>query len=106
MHWPNFTNSGQCGGRMQLERIAAQNPWWQDRGAIHEDRHLQELERSPIHRRPQVIGEFALEPELIYTLRGPRQVGKTTLLKCLIASCLAGEWPGLEVPPLPALSGL
>ncbi|MFQ5796535.1 MAG: ATP-binding protein [Candidatus Bipolaricaulia bacterium] len=83
---------------MQLERLAAQNPWWQDAGFIREDRHLQEFERSPIHWQPHVVNELTLEPGLIYTLRGPRQVGKTTLLKRLIASCLAGEQPGLEAP--------
>lgn len=83
---------------MNLERLAAQNPWWQDAHAIQADRHLHELERSPILWRPSMLKEISLEPELIYTLRGPRQVGKTTLLKCLIRSCLAGEQPGLEDP--------
>jgi predicted AAA+ superfamily ATPase len=83
---------------MNLERIAAQNPWWQDARAIHEDRHLQEFERSPTPWQPHVLNEITLEPDLIYTLRGPRQVGKTTSLKRLIHSCLAGEQPGLADP--------
>jgi len=83
---------------MKLERLATQNPWWQDARAIQTDRHLQELERSPTPWQPRILNEISLEPDLIYTLRGPRQVGKTTLLKRLIQNCLVGEQLGLEDP--------
>lgn len=83
---------------MKVERLAAQNPWWQDARAIQTDRHLREFEQSPTPWWPRVLDEISLEPNLIYTLRGPRQVGKTTLLKRLIQNCLTGKQSDLEDP--------
>lgn len=77
---------------MPLSRaLIRDNPWWADPGAIEHDAHLQRLrERGPTfeHRRP-----FRLDADAVYTLRGPRQVGKTTLLKKIILDLLEGDDP-------------
>lgn len=83
---------------MNVEQLAGQNPWWQDARAIQLDRHLRELAQSPTPWRPYLLDEISLEPNLIYTLRGPRQVGKTTLRKRLIQNCLTGKQPDLADP--------
>lgn len=49
-------------------------------------RYLRQLEQQPLvyeHDLP-----FALDVDGVYTLRGPRQVGKTTLLKTLVRDLL------------------
>jgi len=63
-----------------------ENPWWSDPSEIETDYHLRKLERQPLvyeHDSP-----FELDVDAVYTLRGPRQVGKTTLLKRLVRELL------------------
>lgn len=61
-----------------------QNPWWKKRGAIKKDKHLVALAKSKVPWRPRIRYKFRFNRDIVYTLRGPRQVGKTTLLKDLI----------------------
>ncbi len=71
-----------------IEMLRENNPWWLDPGAIEEDPYIREAEASPLQWRPAILGEFSLGEPLVYTLRGPRQVGKTTLVKLLIRRLL------------------
>lgn len=73
---------------MAIELLSAQNPWWADRSAIQQDRHLSEYYKAPIHWRPALLDEIRLDEDLIYIIRGPRQIGKTTSLKLLIEAML------------------
>ena len=65
-----------------------QNPWWRRREAITEDKHLIKLKESSIKWEPRIRHTFNLNADMVYTLRGPRQVGKTTLLKLMIEELL------------------
>jgi predicted AAA+ superfamily ATPase len=73
-----------------MERILIeQNPWWENAGAIDGDKHLIEYQNAKV--------KFPL-PELdlsrgVYILRGPRQVGKTTLIKNMIKDRLKKTEP-------------
>ncbi len=59
------------------------NPWWEDKQAIQLDKHLNEVKNFKyIYSTPLLKKEFKLGN--IYTIRGPRQIGKTTFLKQLI----------------------
>lgn len=59
------------------------NPWWEDKQAIHLDKHLKELELFKyVYHAPLLQQEF--KEGNIYTIRGPRQIGKTTFLKQFI----------------------
>jgi len=71
-----------------LDNLFNQNIWWQDRGLIEHDPKIREFNARRIKWRPGVIDEFDLNQFAIYTLRGPRQVGKTTALKLLIRDLL------------------
>ncbi len=72
-------------------QLRAANPWWKDRKSIENDEKITEWERS-IHYDPRLRHEirYDFEPDntVIYTLRGPRRVGKTTLLKLQIRDFL------------------
>ena len=73
--------------------IRAANPWWHDAAAIDRDPAILDVGRSAVKR---ILGEqhrFAAGDH-VYTLRGPRRVGKTTLLKMEIRRLL-----GEGVPP-------
>jgi predicted AAA+ superfamily ATPase len=64
------------------------NPWWKGKEYISDDKHIREYEAKKIKWRPRLLEEIKLKPNNIFTLRGPRQVGKTTLVKLLIRALL------------------
>ena len=70
------------------KQIIDQNPWWRRREAITQDKHLIKLKESSIKWEPRIKHTFNLNADIVYTLRGPRQVGKTTLLKLIIEELL------------------
>lgn len=68
--------------------LALLNPWWKGKGHINEDRHMREFEGKKYKWKPELLVKIKLLPDNIFTLRGPRQVGKTTLIKLLIRDLL------------------
>jgi len=72
--------------------LAASNPWWVTPMAIEADPHIRSLRAGPFVWQPPVMDDIPLRPGSVHTLRGPRQVGKTTTVKKLIERLLqAGE---------------
>lgn len=67
-----------------------QNPWWQDKNAIARDPKILDFENNKIKWIPPIFNDIQFVPPKIYTIRGPRQVGKTTLLKLLIRKLING----------------
>ncbi len=76
---------------MSIERIGRQNPWWGDIETIKNDPHIIAFNASPLKWYPNFLSRIRLKQDLIYALRGPRQVGKTTLIKNLIQRLLQEE---------------
>lgn len=66
-----------------IQELARSNPWWTDPRWETSDPHVLAAARAPYQRRPAVLDDIA--PPNLYTLRGPRRVGKSTLLKQTIA---------------------
>lgn len=68
------------------------NPWWKDRREILTDDLIKEWENSSIKYDPRlrykITYDFKPENTVVYTLRGPRQVGKSTLIKLQIRDFL------------------
>ncbi len=73
---------------MSIERTAEHNPWWADRSAIRQDKHLSEFYKARLRWHPAILDEILLTEDLVYIIRGPRQIGKTTTLKLLIEALL------------------
>jgi len=71
------------------EQILAQNPWWTEQGWPVGDRQLALLAGQPVRLPAELVGTIDLDRAGIHVLRGPRQVGKTTDLKLLVARALA-----------------
>jgi predicted AAA+ superfamily ATPase len=65
---------------MELTRIVEQSPWW-TQGDVATDPHLARFEALPVRLCHPVEAALDLGRTGIYVLRGPRQIGKTTLLK-------------------------
>ena len=68
------------------------NPWWQPAYKISTDKKITEWNKSSIKYDPRLRRkiEYNFEPSntVVYTLRGARQVGKTTLVKLQISDFL------------------
>lgn len=61
-----------------------QNPWWRKPDSILKDKYILALTKSKVRWEPRLKYKFDLNTDAVYALRGPRQVGKTTLLKDII----------------------
>jgi predicted AAA+ superfamily ATPase len=73
---------------MSQADFVAHNPWWLNRKEIEEDPRIVEWEASRFKWTPRLGETFQWELDVIYVLRGPRQVGKTTLMKLKIRELL------------------
>lgn len=71
-----------------LPDLREQNPWWRKKESINEEVRIKDYKKSKYKWDPRIKETFKLEKDIIYTLRGPRQVGKTTLTKLLIKKLL------------------
>lgn len=76
-----------------IAQIAVMNPWWSDPWSITQDRKLQEVDNANWKWTPKLINTFNLDVDSIYSLRGPRQVGKTTLMKEMIRRLITANKP-------------
>ena len=73
---------------MEMRELAKRNPWWKNKELILEDRNLKQREGSKVDWTPRIKYKFTLTEDAIYTVRGPRQVGKTTLVKIMMKELL------------------
>lgn len=71
------------------DQIIAQNPWWSEPEWAVEDRQLARLAAQPIRLPAALVDEIDLTRAGVHVLRGPRQAGKSTDLKLLVARALA-----------------
>lgn len=73
-------------------RIALQNPWWTSGDWTTGDPHLRRLSRRPTRLPAPLVDAIDLTDAAIHTVRGPRQVGKSTDLKLIAERALAAEY--------------
>lgn len=73
---------------MISQDLVDDNPWWRSPDLIHKDMKIVELDNSTVVWHPRIAHTFNLGEDLVYTLRGPRQTGKTTLIKSQIKKLL------------------
>lgn len=78
-------------------QIVAQNPWWSATDWRAADQPLSSLAAQPVRLPAQLAEALDLTSAGIHILRGPRQVGKTTELKLLVARALAQGRPARSI---------
>ncbi len=78
---------------MDIAELAKQNPWWAEPSAIEADDKIRDFESSSIQWTPRLKKYLHLDKDVLYSLRGPRQVGKTTLAKLIIREELKRRKP-------------
>lgn len=66
-----------------------QNTWW----TKEKDPHIRNWEASPVRWIPPILNDFHLQEPGLHFLTGPRQVGKTTMLKMMIRNELSKRDP-------------
>lgn len=69
---------------VEISELTRQNPWWVAKNSVEEDTRILDFERSSVKWIPRLKKYLALDKDAVYSLRGPRQVGKTTLIKLII----------------------
>ena len=60
------------------------NPWWREPRLIELDEDYHKWKQSKVKWTPRLLQEIDLKPFALHFIYGPRQVGKTTLLKLLV----------------------
>jgi hypothetical protein len=69
-----------------MQELPQANPWWRTPCWATDDPHLSEVATAPFTWTPTVLDDVA--PPNLYALRGPRRVGKSTVVKQAIARLL------------------
>ncbi|GAB6945150.1 ATP-binding protein [Vulcanisaeta sp. JCM 14467] len=64
------------------------NPWWRGRERIDEDPDIVRLRNARVRWVPREINLVSLRPFSLNFIYGPRQVGKTTMIKLIIKDLL------------------
>ena len=82
---------------MDFIHISKLNPWWKDPSTISNDAEIKEFDDAKIQWIPRIKHYIKVDKDKIYTLRGPRQVGKTTLVKILIRDLLKGIYDSKSI---------
>src|SRR3989338_8905104 len=78
---------------MDIQTLQKQNPWWENPQRIGEDIKLKELEKFDIIWSPRILKHIDFEKNAVYSIRGPRQIGKTTTIKIVIKNLLKTKNP-------------
>jgi predicted AAA+ superfamily ATPase len=80
---------------MKLETLRFQNPHWDRVEDFFNDPSLERLEKVPKTLFHPIKNRIILESDRIFVMKGPRQIGKTTLVKLLMKEILqSGKPPG------------
>lgn len=79
------------------DQIFEQNPWWTNAGWRSRDPHLTSLDRRPVRLTSDFVAGLDLTTPGFHTLRGPRQVGKSTDMKLLVERALDEGTEGRRV---------
>lgn len=78
------------GATMEItfQLLQQQNPWWFREEIILDDEKIADYEGQTYQYIPSALSEFPKDTDAILTLRGPRQIGKSTTMKLLIRKFL------------------
>jgi len=70
---------------MRFEDLYDVNTWWLDPDSIKTDKHVIMYETKKYRYHPsRILEQIKFDEPGLYTLRGPRQIGKTTTIKLII----------------------
>jgi len=73
---------------ISFQLLQQHNPWWFREELILEDEKIADYELESYRYIPPLMFEYPEDTDAILTLRGPRQIGKSTTMKLLIRRLL------------------
>jgi predicted AAA+ superfamily ATPase len=73
---------------MEVSDFNIHNIWWKGKDYLKDDKHLRDFREKKYRWQPRILSDIKLVPGNLYSLRGPRQIGKTTLVKLIIESLI------------------
>jgi len=82
-----IVNNSNC-HKMQISQLQQHNPWWRRPEYILDNPFIKELEKQKFVYYHPLYKDFPLKKDAVLTLRGPRRIGKTTLLMLLVKKLL------------------
>lgn len=82
---------------MEQDLLKLQNPWWDKSNPRKEDTDLLQIKGKPFFYKNPLVEELKFSTGDIHIIRGPRQVGKTTLLKLWIERLLGENFNPLNI---------
>ena len=71
-----------------ISQLQLHNPWWTKAELIEENPYLKELQLEEFIYKHPLLGSFPFDKDSLLILRGPRRIGKTTLIMQLIKQLL------------------
>lgn len=83
-----LANTIGCTMEITFQLLQQQNPWWFREEIILDDEKIADYEGQTYQYIPSALSEFPEDTDAILTLRGPRQIGKSTTMKLLIRKLL------------------
>jgi len=83
--------------QLSISELSDQNTWWRDKTLVESDQLIVAWEKSSFKWRPRIVETFRWDANVIYSLRGPRQVGKTTLLRLKVRELLRNGVDGRRI---------
>jgi predicted AAA+ superfamily ATPase len=78
---------------VEIAELTKQNSWWADANSINSDPKIIDFESAKVKWVPRIKKYIPLDKDALLSLRGPRQVGKTTLMKLIIREELKHRKP-------------
>lgn len=79
--------------KIEIQELFEQNPWWKDKNLIEHDYDIIKWKEKKYKWIPDLVEKISLEPFALHIITGPRQVGKTTIIKLLIKRLLLEKDP-------------
>ena len=73
---------------ISFQLLRQQNPWWFREELIEDDEKILDFEQQSLKYLPPLLQEFPDTVDAILTVRGPRQIGKSTTMKLIIRKLL------------------
>ncbi|MBI2046690.1 ATP-binding protein [Candidatus Pacearchaeota archaeon] len=73
---------------MERNILFAKNPWWKGKEHFEEDEDYRKWKEKKIKWLPKALEQIKIKPFSLHFILGPRQAGKTTLLKLKIRELL------------------
>jgi len=76
---------------ISISVLQQHNPWWLRKELILDDVKILDYHQKKFQYIPEIVADYPINTDAILTLRGPRQIGKSTSLKLVIRKLLLDD---------------